>query len=99
MTAPFADPLGLDARAYLCAAAMGLLFNTAGRIAHSNAPRFAPSSEVALFTPVETVAATLWAWLAFAEVPEATTMVGAAVIVAGVLYGTLAASLRPRLPR
>jgi len=88
MAAQFASPLALDARAYLSALAMGAVFNPLGRIFHTTAPRYAPASEVALFTPIETVAATTWAWIAFSEVPPGQTVLGAAVIIAGVLYGT-----------
>ncbi len=87
-TAPLAQPFDQEPRTYLAAAAMGLVFSPAGRLAHSTAPRFAPAAEVALFAPVETVAATVWAWLAFGEAPRAQTVVGAIVIVAGVLVGT-----------
>lgn len=86
----FASPLSLDGRAYLACVGMGLM-NPLGRLLHTNAPRYAPAAEVALFTPVETVAATLWAWLAFSEVPEVGTVVGALIIIAGVLYGTVTA--------
>ena len=86
--APFAEPFDQEPRAYLAAAAMGLVFSPAGRLAHSSAPRFAPAAEVVLFAPVETVAATLWAWLAFAETPSTPTVIGAVVIIGGVLYGT-----------
>ncbi len=84
----FAAPLSLDGRAYLACLGMGVL-NPLGRLLHTNAPRYAPAAEVALFTPVETVAASLWAWLAFSEVPKVGTVIGAVVIVAGVLYGTV----------
>ena len=88
------NPLGHDARAYFSVACMGLAFNPLGRLCHTSAPRFAPSSEVALFTPVETLAATTWAWVAFGESPEAATFAGGAVVIAGMLYGTVAH--RPR---
>jgi drug/metabolite transporter (DMT)-like permease len=85
----FANPTDLDSRAWLSALGMGLIFNPLGRICHASAPRYAPASEVALFTPVETVAAPIWAFLAFAERPPGQTVVGALVIIGGVLYGTL----------
>ena len=69
---------------------MGLVFNPFGRVANTYAPRFAPVAEVALFTPIETVAASTWAWLAFSELPSTATFVGGAVVIAGVLYGTVA---------
>ena len=92
-----ASPFSLDARAYLAIAAMGLCFNPLGRLAHTNAPRFAPVSEVALFTPIETVAGTVWAALFLSELPRPAAVVGAAVVVAGVVYGTVASS-RSRIP-
>ena len=85
-----ASPFSLDARAYLSIAAMGLCFNTLGRLAISNASRFAPVSEVALFAPTETVAGTVWAALFLSELPSIVTVVGAVVVLAGVFYGTIA---------
>lgn len=84
------NPFGHDARAYAAVVCMGLVFNPLGRLCHTSAPRFAPSSEVALFTPVETLAATSWAWIAFGETPEAATFAGGAVVIAGMLWGTIA---------
>lgn len=98
ITSVFASPLTLDPRAYLAAAAMGLAFNPAGRIAHSYAPRYAPPAEVALFSPIETIAAPVWAWLAFGEVPPGATIVGGVIVVAGVLYGTVGTG-SPRVRR
>ena len=89
----FASPFSLDGRTYLACLGMGVL-NPLGRLLHTNAPRYAPAAEVALFTPVETVAASLWAWLAFSEVPAVGTVVGAVIIIAGVLYGTVASRER-----
>lgn len=90
VTSFVASPLSLDTRAYLALTAMGLCFNPLGRLANSNAPRFAPVSEVALFTPIETVAGTAWAALFLSELPRPAAAVGAVVVLAGVFYGTLA---------
>ena len=95
VSAFFADPTSLDRRAWLSALAMGLLFNPLGRICHATAPRHAPASEVALFAPVETVAAPIWAWLAFSEAPPGQTVAGALVILTGVVYGTVLPFERP----
>lgn len=97
VSAPFAAPLSQQPRVYFAAAAMGLIFSPAGRIAHTTAPRFAPSTEVALFAPVETVAATLWAWLAFSEVPTRATVIGGLIIVGAVFYGTFGSPTRVRV--
>ena len=90
-TGAAASPLSLDARAYLAAAAMGLCFNPLGRLAHTNAPRFAPVAEVALFTPVETVAGMVWATLFLGEPPRLSAAAGGVVVIAGVAYGTFGA--------
>ena len=43
-----------------------------------------------MFTPIETVAASLWAWIGFSEVPEGWTVVGGVIVLLGMLYGTIA---------
>ena len=91
----WASPLSLDLRAYLSIAAMGLLFNPFGRLALSNAPRFAPVADVALFAPIETVAGTIWAAAFFNELPRPVAAVGAVIVLIGVFYGTIATT-RPR---
>ncbi|WP_419917716.1 DMT family transporter [Candidatus Poriferisocius sp.] len=91
-----ASPLSLDTRAYLSIAAMGLVFNPLGRLGLSTAPRYAPVADVALFAPVETVAGTVWAALFLGELPPPAAAVGAVVVLAGVLYGTLGIT-RPRV--
>ena len=87
-----ASPLSLDLRAYLSIGAMGLLFNPFGRLALSNAPRFAPVADVALFAPIETVAGTVWAAAFFSELPRPVAAVGAVIVLVGVFYGTVAAT-------
>ena len=94
----FAAPLSLDGRAFLACLGMGLL-NPLGRLLHSSASRYAPAAEVALFTPVETLAAPLWAVLAFSEVPTLGTVIGATIIIGGVLYGTVTANSPTKKPR
>ena len=91
-----ASPLSLDARAYVAIAAMGLCFTPLGRLANSNALRYAPVSEVSLFAPTETVAGTVWAALFLSELPGASTVAGAVVVLAGVFYGTVAAGRSKR---
>ena len=90
VTAPVASPFSLDSRAYLAIAAMGLCCNPLGRLAISSAPRFAPVSEVALFTPTETVAGTVWAAVFLSELPGVAVVIGAVIVLAGVFYGTVA---------
>ncbi|WP_419912287.1 DMT family transporter [Candidatus Poriferisodalis sp.] len=88
-TAFVADPGGLDAPAWLAILAMGLVCNPLGRLSYSNAPRYAPASEVALFAPVETVAGIVWAALFLGEYPAIVTLAGAVVVIFGMLYATV----------
>ena len=92
------NPFGHDARAYLSVACMGLLFNPLGRLCHTNAPRFVPAAEVGLFIPVETLAATTWAWVAFDEKPVTATFIGGGIVILGMIFGTLGrASANPTI--
>lgn len=67
---------------------MGALFGPLARVFLAVAPRYLPAAEVGLFTPVETVAASIWAWLFFDEIPVLTTYIGGTVVVSAVLWGT-----------
>ncbi len=87
ITALMADPTGLDRTGLLATLAMGAVFGPTARFCMATATRYASAAEVSLFTPVETVAATLWAWLWFDEVPATPTLLGGAVVLAAVLYG------------
>jgi len=97
ITAPFASIGEAPLRVFVAAGLMGMVFNPIGRISYTNAPRFAPASEVALFTPVETVAATIWAWAFFSERPSLQTVIGGVVVISAVVWGTVAS--RSSLPR
>ncbi len=74
---------------------MGLVFGPLARVMIAEAPKHLPAAEVGLFAPVETVTATLWAWVFFSEAPAATTVLGGVIIVSAVLWGTWQG---PRLP-
>lgn len=87
ITAVPADPSTLHGDALLATLAMGCLFGPAARFCMSTATRYAPPAEVSLFTPIETVCGTAWAWIWFDEVPPTATFVGAAVVLAAVTYG------------
>ena len=89
LTAPLASIGDAPGRVFVAAGLMGVLFNPLGRMSYANAPRFAPVAEVALFTPVETIAATLWAWWFFSEQPSWPTVVGGVIVIASVLFGTV----------
>ncbi len=78
-----------DATAWAAILAMGLVCNPLGRLSYSNAPKYAPAGEVALFAPVETVAGIVWAALFLGEYPALVTLAGAVVVIFGMLHATV----------
>ena len=87
-SAPFVDWDAIDSRAVLAGALMGLVFNPTGRMLYSSAPRWAPAAEVAMFAPVETVAATVWVWVAFGEQPPSATVAGGVIVLGALVFAT-----------
>ena len=83
-----AQLFGHNTKTWLALAAMGTLLGPAGRVMLATAPRYLPAAEVGLFAPVETVFATLWAYLAFREEPTVATWIGGAIVLAALLWGT-----------
>ena len=96
-----ADPSLLDQKALLATLAMGGFFGPVARLCMSTATRHAPPAEVRLFTPVGTIAGSLWVWLWFDEVPATATFIGGAIVVASVFYGLTgpAREVDPEPPR
>ncbi len=86
-----AQILGHPTKTYLLIGLMGLALGPLGRVSLASATRYLTAAEVSLFTPVETIAASLWAWLFFSEVPGTRTWVGGAAIIAALIYGIVMA--------
>lgn len=84
-----AQVFGYDAFDYVLLVLLGGISGPLARVMLATSTRYLPVATVSLFTPVETVAASIWAWLAFAERPIATTWIGGAIVLAAVLYGTV----------
>ena len=101
VTAVPADVSLLDQRALIATLLMGGFFGPVARLCMSTATRHAQAAEVSLFTPVETVAASLWVWLWFDEVPATPTFIGGAIVVVAVSYGLTgpASEMAPLPPR
>lgn len=76
---------------------MGGLTGPLGRVCLASATRYLPAAQVGLFTPIETIAATTWAFLFLGEVPPGLTVAGGVVVIVSVMYGTgLGAQRRAR---
>jgi drug/metabolite transporter (DMT)-like permease len=87
-TAVLADPLSVGLGSLAVLAVMGIATGPTGRVSLASSTRFLTAAQVGLFTPVETVAATVWAWLFLSEVPPPTTILGGVLVIAAVAYGT-----------
>lgn len=87
-----AEVSGYRARTYLFLILLGAIVGPLARVMLAASTRYLPVATVSLFTPVETVAASIWAWLAFDERPIATTWIGGTIVLAAVLYGTVFAA-------
>ena len=82
-----ADPFSVSPSAIFILAFLGLVSGPAGRVSIASATRYIPAAHVGLFTPVETVAATTWAWLFLNEVPSTPTVIGGLIVIAAVVFG------------
>ena len=89
-----ADPFDIEPRSLLVLAVLGVLTSPAGRVSVITSTRYLPPAQVSLFAPIETVAATTWAWLFLSETPPPLTIVGGLIVVAAVVYGTTGQSPR-----
>lgn len=83
-----AQPLAVDARAIAILAAIGGVLGPAGRVMVASATRYITGAQVGLFVPVETVAATTWAWLFLDEPAPLTTVLGGLIVLGAVWYGS-----------
>jgi drug/metabolite transporter (DMT)-like permease len=84
-----ADLFGHSRTTYLLLFVMGAVGGPLGRVAMASATRYISAAEVSLFTPIETLAAIMWAWIFFAEVPSSQTYIGGAVVAVAFLVATV----------
>ncbi len=68
-----------------------------GLVCFTRGSRVIPAAELALLSLTEVVLAPVWVWLALAEMPSATTLLGGAIVLAAVA-GRALAGLRRRPP-
>ena len=92
---PFADPFGQPSSVIVPLAAMGPDLQSAGAsLSHERAPVRRRQPKWRYSFRSETVAATTWAWIAFAEAPSGRTIVGGTIVIVAVLWGTFGRLLR-----
>lgn len=89
MVAAGAPAAAVPSRGWVLLIVVGAVTSPAARLLLALAPRHLPAAQVGLFVPVETVLASLWAWLLLDEAPPGATWLGAAVIVSGLAVAVL----------
>ena len=78
---------GHPAKTWLAIFLLGAILGPTARVMLASAPRYLPAAQVSLFTPVETIAATVWAYIFFDEQPPGRTYVGGVIVIAAVVLG------------
>jgi drug/metabolite transporter (DMT)-like permease len=91
--APFAHPGSVDARNLVLLILLGAGQIGLGLALLTIGARLIPAAEIATITLLEVVLGPLWVWMAVSERPSTATLIGGAIVVAGVL---LQASAEPR---
>jgi drug/metabolite transporter (DMT)-like permease len=82
-----ADPFSVGTEAIFILAFLGFITGPVGRVSIATSTRYLPAAQVGLFVPVETLAATTWAWVFLNEVPTSTTIIGGMIVIAAVVFG------------
>ena len=97
LVAPFASFASATRADWTILAALGICQIGLGLALLTVAARLIPPAEVALISLLEIVLGPLWVWLAYDEVPAATTLAGGAIVaVAVVLQATADVRAAPR---
>ncbi len=78
---------GHDWQTWVAFVGMGAVFGPLARVLLALASRDLEAAELGLFAPVETVLGSVWAWLAFAEVPTVRAVAGGALVLAALAWG------------
>lgn len=87
----FATPSTYSVNTWVIMGGMGLFTAPFGRVLSMVATRYITAAEVSMTLMLETVLATLWAFIFFREVPPAASIVGGSLILITIFYYTWSA--------
>jgi drug/metabolite transporter (DMT)-like permease len=85
---PFVDPGSPDARDVVLLALLGVGQIGLGLALYTVGARLIPAAQTALIGLLEVVLGPLWVWLAYTEQPGAATLIGGAIVIAGIIVQT-----------
>jgi drug/metabolite transporter (DMT)-like permease len=83
---PFAHPGSATGKDLLLFLALGIGQTGLGLILLTSGARLIPAAQTALISMLELVLGPLWVWLAYSEQPGVVTIVGGAIVLAGILF-------------
>jgi drug/metabolite transporter (DMT)-like permease len=82
---PFASPASVTHIEVFHLFLFGMSNMGLGLILFTLGARYIPSAQAALIGALDTPLSPIWVWLAFAEVPKATTLAGGIIVLGAVL--------------
>lgn len=87
----FAEPSTYSMKTWLVMGVMGLFTAPFGRVLSMVATRYITAPEVSMTLMLETVLASIWAFIFFSEIPPVESIVGGAVVLLTIFLYTMSA--------
>jgi drug/metabolite transporter (DMT)-like permease len=85
------NDFAISTKDLLICLALGVVQTGFGTILVLGGARHVPAAQVSILALLEVVLSPIWVWIFVREVPSATTLIGGAVVLAGVIYQALGA--------
>ena len=95
---PLATPSQYSSDTWLIMAIMGLFSAPLGRVLSMTATQYISAAEVSMTMVLETVLATLWAFIFFNETPNSNSLIGGGIILSAIIVYTGMTMKKPPLP-
>ena len=87
--APLLGSFSLSSKDLLICLALGIFQVGLGTVCVMAGARDVPAAQVSILALLEVVLAPIWVWIFVHEVPSTTTLIGGAIVLAGVIYQAL----------
>lgn len=94
---PLIGDFALTQKDLLICLGLGVIQVGMGTLLVMSGARYVPAAQVSILALVEVVLAPIWVWIFIKEVPNATTLIGGAIVLAGVIYQALGARKTAKL--
>lgn len=88
---PLLDSFAMSQRDLLICLSLGVVQVGLGTVLVMRGAQFIPAAQVSILALIEVVLSPIWVWVFANEVPSLTTLIGGAIVLAGVIYQALGA--------